>query len=199
MSTSLILASSSPRRRELLTRVGIALEIVPADVDESVLAGEEALAYGVRVAAAKAERVAAQMPERWVLAADTVVEIDGEILGKAGDEDEARAMLTRLLGRPHRVSTSFCLRGPGAPPMARTVTTEVLMRAAEPGEIDAYVAAGEWRGKAGAYAIQGMAAGLVREVRGSVTNVIGLPLAEVLEALAHAGAAAPDYALGVAE
>ncbi|WP_428261587.1 Maf family protein [Haliangium sp.] len=199
MSELLVLASASPRRRELLERVGVRVDVRPADVDESVRAGEAATAYARRVAVDKADLVAALVPGRVVLAADTVVEIDGAILGKAPGPDAARAMLARLVGRTHRVSTAFALRGPGAARGAeRVVTTEVSMRAASSAELDAYVRAGEWRGKAGAYAIQGMAAGLVSEVRGSVTNVIGLPLAEVLIALAEAGVDAPCYEHGVA-
>lgn len=195
--TTLILASASPRRRELLARVGIPIEVRPAAVDESLHPGEEALAYARRVAAAKADALAAACPDRWVLGADTVVEIDGAILGKAPDVEAARAMLRRLVGRAHRVATAFALRGPGAA-LDRVVTTEVTMRPAGDGEIDDYVRAGEWQGKAGAYAVQGMAAALVTEVRGSITNVIGLPLAEVVEALAQAGVAAPRYTEGTA-
>lgn len=202
MSEPLVLASASPRRRELLARVGVALEVWPAEVDESVHPDEDALAYVRRVAAAKTEAVSTALPGRWVLGADTVVVIDGDILGKAPDADAARAMLGRLAGRAHQVSTGFCLRGPGAGEarctVDRVVTTEVCMRAASAAEIDDYVRAGEWRGKAGAYAVQGMAAALVTEIRGSITNVIGLPLAEVLEELGRAGAAGPRYARGVA-
>lgn len=202
MMETLVLASASPRRRELLARVGIPLEVWPAEIDESARAGESALTYVSRVAAAKVDAVTAALPQRWILAADTVVEIDGAILGKAADSDEARAMLARLLGRVHRVSTAFSLRGPGAPGARlardRTVTTEVWMRDATGSEIDDYVRAGEWRGKAGAYAIQGMAAALITEIRGSVTNVVGLPLAEVLDELVRAGAAGPRYQQGVA-
>jgi septum formation protein len=202
MMETLVLASASPRRRELLARLGIPLEVWPAEIDESALPGEDALTYVRRVATAKVEAVAVALPQRWLLAADTVVEIDGAILGKAADDGEARAMLRRLVGRVHRVTTAFSLRGPGASGQRlardRIVTTEVWMRAAGEPEIDDYVAAGEWRGKAGAYAIQGMAAALVTEIRGSVTNVVGLPLAEVLEELRAAGAAVPRYQQGVA-
>lgn len=201
MMEPLVLASASPRRRELLSRVGIPLEVWPAEIDESALPGEDALTYVCRVATAKVDAVTVALPQRWILAADTVVEIDGDILGKAEDDDDARAMLRRLVGRVHRVSTAFALRGPGAPGQRltrdRTVTTEVWMRGAAEHEIDDYVRAGEWRGKAGAYAIQGMAAALITEIRGSVTNVAGLPLAEVLEELVGAGVAAPRYQQGV--
>jgi septum formation protein len=193
MSAPLLLASASPRRRELLTGIGIAIETRPADVDETPRPGEAAVAYALRLAAAKADAVAARAPGRWVLGADTDVEIDGRVLGKAADAADALAMLRLLAGRTHRVTTAFALRGPGEA-VTRAVTAEVVMRAAGEVELAAYVAGGEWRGKAGAYAVQGMAAALVREVRGSVTAVIGLPLAEVVEALAAAGAARPTYA-----
>jgi septum formation protein len=202
MMETLVLASASPRRRELLARVGIPLEVWPAEIDESARPGESALTYVSRVAAAKVDAVTVALPQRWILAADTVVEIDGAILGKAADSGEAHAMLARLIGCVHRVITAFSLRGPGAHgerlARDRTVTTEVWMRDATRSEIDDYVRAGEWRGKAGAYAIQGMAAALVTEIRGSVTNVVGLPLAEVLDELVRAGVAAPRYQQGVA-
>lgn len=194
----LVLASASPRRRDLLAQVGIPIEIWPAAIDESVRPGEDVLGYARRVATAKADAVAAACPGRWVLAADTVVEIEGDILGKAPDEAAARAMLRRLVGRTHRVSTAFVLRGPELAAFDRVVTTQVRMRQADDVEIDSYVRAGEWQGKAGAYAVQGMAAALVTEIHGSITNVIGLPLAEVIEALVQTGAGAPRYAHGVA-
>ena len=197
MTRPLILASASPRRRELLARVGVAFEVMPADVDEREELGETALALARRLAVVKAVAVQSQHPERWVLAADTVVEVDGAVLGKASDAAAATAMLERLLDKTHRVTTGFALRGPAGFAVDRAITTEVVMRAASAAEVRDYVAAGEWRGKAGAYAVQGMAAGLVREVRGSVTNVVGLPLAEVLAELAAAGVASPSYKRGV--
>lgn len=194
-TTPLVLASASPRRRELLARIGIPVEVAPADADESPIPGESAVACARRLADAKAAAVAARLPDRWILAADTVVEIDGDILGKAADEAEATAMLVRLVGREHRVTTGFAVRGPGVQ-VIEHVTTGVLMRAATDAELADYVAAGEWLGKAGAYAVQGMAAAMVREVRGSVTNVIGLPLAEVVETLERLGAGRPVYTGG---
>lgn len=189
----LVLASASPRRRELLERIGVPIEVRPADIDESVHAGEAPLAYVRRVAAAKAAALATG--GRWVLAADTIVEIDGAVLGKAADDAEAAAMLRQLRGRTHRVTTAVALAGPGGR-RERLVTTEVVMVDAGDDVVADYVASGEWRGKAGAYAVQGMAAALVREVRGSITNVIGLPLAEVVELLREAGVAAPRFREG---
>ncbi|MBE7454823.1 MAG: septum formation protein Maf [Kofleriaceae bacterium] len=183
----LVLASASPRRLELLARVGVEPVVRPPDIDERPRPGEAPRAYVARVAADKA-RACPRGAGEWVLAADTIVELDGVVLGKAADDAEAAAMLGQLLGRTHTVTTAVCLLGPdGAHPL--TVTSEVDMIAAGPADVAAYVASGEWRGKAGAYAVQGIAAALVRAIRGSVTNVIGLPLAEVVELLRATGAA----------
>jgi septum formation protein len=189
----LVLASASPRRKELLERIGVPLDVRPADVDEAQSPGEAPLAYVTRIARAKADAA----PGEYVLAADTIVELDGDLLGKAADAAEARAMLARLRGRRHRVTTAWVLRAPHGTD-AGTVTSEVVMTAASDAELDEYVASGEWRGKAGAYAVQGIAAALVAEVHGSITNVIGLPLAEVAAALRRAGGPAPSYARGIA-
>lgn len=186
---SLILASGSPRRRELLSQVGLALEIVPADLDETRRPGEPPVAYAERLAAEKARAVAARLgAARPVLGADTIV-IDGEeaVLGKPRDEEDARWMLARLAGRVHRVATAYHLIL-GAERRARAVMTEVEFRPLSPGEIAGYVASREWEGKAGGYAIQGLAGAFVRRIAGSYTNVVGLPLCEVLEDLAALGA-----------
>jgi septum formation protein len=186
----LILASASPRRRELLERVGLILEVLPAGVDESPQAGESASDYARRIAAAKTDFVAegaAAGRELPVLGADTTVVVDGEILGKPTDDADGRAMLGKLAGRRHEVLTAYALRF-GGRRLDRTVTTVVSMRALQPAEIEAYVASGEGRDKAGGYAVQGIAAAFVTELRGSLTNVIGLPLAEVLADLQALGA-----------
>ena len=170
--------------------MGLVLEIVPADVDETPLAGEKPADYARRVAAAKCDAVAGRLaPERSlaVLGADTTVVIEDAILGKPADADGARAMLGRLMGRRHEVVTAYTLRF-GARRLDRAVTTLVAMRALQPAEIDAYVASGEWRDKAGGYAVQGIAAAFITELRGSLTNVIGLPLAEVMADLLALGA-----------
>lgn len=196
----LILASASPRRRELFARVGIDVEILPAAIVEVPRSGEKARAFAARMAAEKAIAVAEQAPGRWVIAADTVVAAgpSGEvILGKPADDADARAMLGQLFGSSHRVISAFCLISPDGARTSGAGEAEVVMRRASNDEIAGYVAAGEWRGKAGGYAIQGMAAAFVTEVRGSVTAVVGLPLSEVCVALAEAGCARPDFRRGI--
>lgn len=197
MSLPLLLASASPRRRELLERVGVPLEVRPADIDETPLPDEDPQTYVARIARAKAAAVARQ-PGQWALAADTTVTIDGKILGKAESAAEATQMLQLLSGREHHVVTWFCIRGEGAQKAYDAfVLSTVVMIEMSPTTIADYVASGEWRGKAGAYAIQGIGAALVREVRGSVTNVIGLPLVEVLEGLREMGAPSARFAAGL--
>lgn len=191
----LILASASARRREMLERVGLTMDAVPADLDETPRASEDPEGYVARIAAAKAAAIAARFPDRWVLAADTTVTIDGAILGKAGDGAEASAMLRQLSGRTHQVITGFAIAGPRA--HLQTVTSDVDVIALDPTMVADYVASDEWRGKAGAYAIQGIAAAFIRGVRGSVTNIIGLPLVEVLEALRLLGAPGAQLARGI--
>jgi septum formation protein len=196
---SLVLASASPRRLELLQSAGLRPEVRPAHVDESVHAGEEPLDYATRVAAAKARAIAATLDGTCaVLGADTIVCLpDGEprILGKPADAAEARGMLERLAGRAHRVITAYTLLL-GERERARAVSSEVTFRPLSPTEIAGYVAAREWQDKAGGYAVQGLAAAFVRAVHGSYTNIVGLPLCEVLEDLAALGALPDDWALG---
>jgi septum formation protein len=190
----LVLASASPRRRELLERVGLLPLVRPGDVDETPRPAERPAEYVRRIAAAKCDAVAdgpSSEPPLAVVAADTIVILDDDILGKPRDEADARAMLSRLAGRRHDVTTAYRIRF-GAASLNRAVTTTVSFRALQASELDAYIASGEWRGKAGGYAVQGIAAAFVTEVRGSITNVIGLPLAELLADL-QALAALPRY------
>lgn len=189
----LVLASASPRRLELLARAGVAAEVSPADVDERLLPGEAPVEAARRLAALKADRAAEALTggAALVLAADTIVAIDGESLGKPADDAEAVAMLERLSGRTHDVHTGFALVSTSGPRLESVVTTRVHVKPLGRQEIEGYVATGEPFGKAGAYAIQGAGAFMVRAVEGSVTNVIGLPLAEVLEALAALGGPPP--------
>jgi septum formation protein len=181
-----VLASRSPRRLALLAAAGLAPEVRAADVDETPLAGELPLGCALRVAALKA---AAVVDDRPVLAADTVVALDGAILGKPSPADAA-AMLARLSGREHAVHTAVVVAA--GPPGARravseVVTTSVLFRALSPAEIERYAASGEGLDKAGGYGIQGLGGALVDRVVGSYTAVVGLPLAETLRLLAMAG------------
>lgn len=198
MTLPLLLASASPRRRELLERVGVPVEVQPADIDESTRDGEPPEAYVARLARAKATAIA-RRSGRWVLAADTTVAIGGAILGKAETDDEAADMLRRLSGRTHRVLTAFVLIGErDGEPCVREglVASDVAMVELDAATLADYIASGEWRGKAGAYAIQGIGAALVSAVHGSVTNVAGLPLAEVIAALREAGAPSPRFTAG---
>ncbi len=180
----------------MLERVGVPIEVRPADLDETPAPGEDPAAYVRRIAQGKALAVPRRAGQ-WVLAADTTVTIDGEILGKAETPDEAMAMLRKLSGRVHHVLTAFVLVGDGPAQPSGVVESEVEMVDADAATLADYVACGEWRGKAGAYALQGIAAALVLAVRGSVTNIIGLPLAEVLAALREAGAPGPRFAAGL--
>jgi septum formation protein len=188
----LVLASASPRRRDLLAAAGITCDIRPQDVDEAELPGELPMAYVLRVARAKAAAGvggvvgAAGGPVVAVLAADTTVAVDGHILAKAADAAEALAMLRRLAGRAHHVHTAVVLRV-GERAFEQVVTTEVHFRALTEAELATYVAGREWHDKAGAYGIQGQGGALVSAVYGSYTNVVGLPLAEVVALLGAAG------------
>lgn len=195
--SALVLASASPRRLEMLTRVGLEVHVAPTAIDEAPKVAERPSACALRLASEKAAAAALLLPGRWVLAADTVVEVDGIMLGKPADAVEAAAMLAQLGGRSHRVVTGYAIRGPDGASTARAVTTEVDFRELGPDDIDGYLASGEWRGKAGGYAAQGIAAAFVTAVRGSFTNVIGLPLAEVLMDLERAGAIRVDLSRGV--
>jgi septum formation protein len=189
----LVLASASPRRRELLERIGLRLQVAPVDLDETPRPGESPRPYAQRLAAEKCAAAVerAGSDDLPLLAADTVVVLEGAIFGKPADEAEAAAMLGRLSGRRHEVVTAYHIRYRGTA-VERAVTTAVTFRLLSPAEIEAYVASGEWRGKAGGYAVQGIAALFASELRGSLTNVIGLPLSEVVADLRAAGAL-PHY------
>jgi septum formation protein len=182
----LLLASRSPRRAELLASAGYTFDVAPADVDETPRPDEVPETYVARLAADKAEAVARTAADRLVLAADTVVAVDGELLGKPRDDGEAGAMLRRLSGRAHDVLTGVAVRLEGR--HADGVdTTRVEFRQLSPVEIARYVASGEPRDKAGAYAIQGGAADFVERIEGSYSNVVGLPLGLVRELLKRLG------------
>ncbi len=187
----LVLASASPRRRDLLRAVGFDPLVRPAAVDETPRAGEDPAAYVARLARAKAEAAVPGAPGLPVLAADTAVVLAGTILGKPVDRDEAREMLTALSGRWHEVLTGIALALPGGDVLDGVARTEVRFAELAGEEIEAYLAGDEPWDKAGAYAIQGAAGWFVPEVRGSVSNVIGLPLGLVRELWTRAGLPLP--------
>ncbi len=190
---SLVLASASPRRRQILSEAGLSFDVQPSTIEERARAGEPAEALVERLAREKAIDVAgelAQGPARPVLGADTVVVLDGEVLGKPRDEAHAVEMLSRLVGRPHRVVTGIALAWTdGRSVESRVVTSEVEMRSATRQELIEYVALGESLDKAGGYALQGGASEFVTRVVGSRSNVIGLPREETLALLERSGAA----------
>ena len=183
---TLILASASPRRRELLTRLGIApAAIVPADIDETPHKGELPRDYARRMAQEKAEAAASN--DGFVLAGDTVVAVGRRILPKAEDEATARRCLELISGRRHRVLSAIAVRAPDGTMRERLSETIVIFKRLSTQEIDAYIASGEWDGKAGGYAIQGIAEGLITRIQGSHSGVVGLPLYETRALLKAAG------------
>lgn len=183
----LILASGSPRRREMIASLGIPFEVIKSDIDETQHAGEDPFAYVERLSMEKAQTVAETLEEDLpVLAADTIVVLDGEILGKPADADEAREMLQRLRGREHRVCTAFTVLQAGERVTRREVT-RVTMRDYTDAEIDAYIASGDPFDKAGSYAIQNEAFAPVAHIEGDYNNVVGLPLDRVKEVLQSLG------------
>jgi len=185
-SPKLILASASPRRRELIARLGLTPDAInPADIDETPAKGELPRDYARRMAREKAE--AAASDDGFVLAGDTVVAAGRRILPKAEDETTARQCLELLSGRRHRVMSAIALRAPDGTVRERLSETVVLFKRLSGQEIEAYIASGEWHGKAGGYAIQGIAEGLITRIQGSHSGVVGLPLYETRALLKAAG------------
>lgn len=184
-----ILASASPRRRELLAAAGQSFDVVPSAFDEDERRGDEsARAFALRLARSKGEEVSRRRQGRWILAADTIVVAGDVVLGKPRDDGDARAMLASLSDREHRVITAFVLLDPeGQVVTSEAIETTVAFRCLSRDEMDAYLSTGEASDKAGAYAIQGGAAGFVRSLSGSYSNVVGLPLEAVERALREAG------------
>ncbi|WP_265569771.1 Maf family protein [Sphingomicrobium nitratireducens] len=184
----LVLASASPRRRDLLARIGVVPDAIdPADLDEEPLKGELPRPHAQRLAEEKAAAVAARHPDALVLAADTVVAVGRRILPKAEDEATLRACMKLLSGRRHRVMTGVALVGPDGRKQSRVVETMIAMKRLSEAEVDYYAAHGEWKGKAGGYALQGYGEVYVRHIAGSYSNVVGLPLAETRHMLKAAG------------
>lgn len=181
-----ILASQSPRRRELLTLVGIAHEVQPADIDETPWPGEAPVPHTERLARAKAHVIATREPGALVIAADTIVVVDGDILGKPADVAEARAMLRRLSGRTHEVCTAIAV-SEGERTESEVVRVPVRFRALDDDTIARYVATGEPMDKAGAYGIQGYGATIVEHIEGDYFAVMGLSLVTVVRLAARLG------------
>lgn len=190
----LVLASTSPRRRELLAQLGVRFEVLAVTIDEGPLPGELAADHVCRLALAKARAGAAHSgPESCVLGADTVVVLDGEIFGKPTDRDDAAATLRRLSGRTHAVLSAVA-RVQGGTHIVRLSESQVTFRTLSSAEIAAYCDTAEPLDKAGAYAIQGRAAAFIRYLEGSYSGVMGLPLFETADLLAGAGVLARDWA-----
>ena len=191
---ALVLASASPRRLDLLAQIGIIpATVVPADIDETPTKGELPKAYAERMACGKAAAVAPTYPNQFILGADTVVACGKRILPKAECEVSARECLTLLSGRRHRVISGISLVTPDGRQLVKSVSTTVAFKRLSAAEIDQYIASSEWNGKAGGYAIQGLAAQYIRFISGSYSNVVGLPLFEVGGWLsAHLGTSSDD-------
>jgi septum formation protein len=184
----LVLASASPRRVELLARIGVRPDrILPADIDETPQKAELPRLLAARLALEKAQAVAPQVPDALVLAADTVVGVGRRILPKAETEAQARSCLELLSGRRHRVTTGVALIAPGGRVLTRLVTSIVTFQRLTPGQIEDYLAGGEWQGKAGGYALHQRAEVFCRFLSGSHSNVVGLPLFETAQLLRGIG------------
>lgn len=188
---SIVLASRSPRRSELLERLGVQLDIVPADIDESPIDQEDPVTYVERLAREKARAVHRQRGDAVVLAADTTIDVDGRILGQPIDEEDMRRMLRELSGRTHRVHTGVAVIDAEGE-RAVVVTSLVTFHPITDVTLEWYIATGEPWGKAGSYAIQGLGGTLVAATRGSMSNVIGLPLRQTAELLGLAPLGTPD-------
>ena len=182
----ILLASQSPRRRELLTLIGIPHEVRPADIDERYLAGELPAAHAERLALGKAAVIARGEPDAVVIGSDTIVVVDGDVLGKPRDAEQARGMLRRLAGRSHTVMTGVAVQW-GADTRSAVEQVEVWFGALDDAMIDAYIATGEPMDKAGAYGIQGYGATIVERVEGDYFAVMGLPLHRLALLLAELG------------
>lgn len=196
---AIVLASASPRRKELLERIGVICAVVPSQINEDHLPDESPREHVLRLAHEKALEIAGRsdVPGRWFIGSDTVVVRDDAILGKPVDAADAAAMLTSLSGRSHEVLTAFTVhdREQGIT-LSEVVSTAVRFKELTAAEVNGYIASGEPFDKAGAYAIQGIGAFMVQAINGSYTNVVGLPLCEVIDVLEHLGAvklfASPD-------
>jgi septum formation protein len=189
LSAPFILASASPRRIELLRLLGLDFTVMPSGADETFRQGESPPAHTLRLSVEKAGLISATHPQSWVLGADTIVVIDGDVLGKPADPAEARQMLKKLSARAHTVFTGFTLaRQEARITVSGVVESTVLFREIPEDEMAWYINSPEPYDKAGAYAVQGRGAFFIKEIRGSYTNVMGLPLCEVVDVLKKVGA-----------
>lgn len=185
---ALILASQSPRRSELLKTAGLSFQVIPSEIDETRVAMIEPVDYVKTLAQAKTNDIAHQYPDKWVIGADTIVLIDGNILGKPSTKDDARQMLKRLSGKTHQVMTAYAIGCRKAGRFfSETISTEVEFKELTDAEIEWYIQTDEPFDKAGAYAIQGLGVFMVKRINGSYTNVVGLPVCEVIDALLQEG------------
>lgn len=188
VKNKLILASSSPRRVELLAQIGIVPDaIIPADIDETPAKGEHPRALAQRLAIQKAEKISPLHTDAFVLGADTTVACGQRLMDKPKDADDARRILNILSGRRHRVFGGICLITPSGKKLARLCETIVSSRRLSKAEIDDYIQSGDWEGKAGSYAIQGVASTFIKFISGSYSNIIGLSLYDVARMLDSAG------------
>jgi septum formation protein len=186
--TNFILASKSPRRHYLLTQAGLEFQVIPSTIDENKFPLSDPETYVQELATAKARDIARKHPESWVIGADTIVLIDETILGKPRSKNQARAMLQQLSGKTHQVLTGYCISCESRQVLfSETVTTSVLFKQLSEDEIEWYIGSDEPFDKAGAYAIQGLGTFLVKAINGSYTNVVGLPVCEVIEFLIKQG------------
>ena len=188
MADRVILASKSPRRYELLKQMGLDFEVIPSGIEENFVPGEPPQAHVIRLAEGKALEVGGRYPDRWVIAADTIVYINDSVLGKPRNQEEALVMLRRLSGQEHWVLTGFSVhhlaKGIGD---HQAVRTAVKVKPLSPAEMEWYVQTGEPFDKAGGYGIQGIGSFMIESIHGSYTNVVGLPLCELIQMLKRLG------------
>lgn len=188
-SGKFILASASPRRRELLSLIGLQFDVIPGNVDETFMNGETPKEHVLRLSGEKARKISDLHPDAWVMGADTIVIIKGEVLGKPRKADEAKEMLGKLSGQTHTVFTGFTVTRKSADVfISEALYSAVRFRTIPEDEMAWYISTEEPYDKAGGYAVQGMGAFFIKEIRGSYTNVMGLPLCEVVDVLKRVGA-----------
>lgn len=189
MGNRIVLASKSPRRYELLKQVGLEFDVIPSRIEENFIKGESPRKHVLRLAEAKTLDVGNRHPNRWIVAADTIVYVDHSILGKPKSQEEAKKMLRRLSMKEHQVLTGFsvCHLGKGKKDRGVVQTAVKVKKLTQP-EIEWYIRTGEPFDKAGGYGIQGIGSFMIESIRGSYTNVVGLPLCELIQMLVRLGA-----------